>query len=109
MEQTFRTCSGESPTMSIRFCAEVGGLRPTIQQIQIPRLKRWTYRRAPAHSRVTLIVANASSESEIDAAFSTFVHARVNAILLGGDPLFLSRRVQLAVLAAKHAIPHCSR
>ena len=60
---------------------------------------------------LTLIVANASSESEIDAAFSRFVQARVNAILLGGDPLFFSRRVQLAVLAAKHAIPtaHDSR
>ena len=59
---------------------------------------------------VTLIVANASSESEIDAAFSTFVGC-ANAILLGGDPLFFSRRVQLAVLAAKHSIPtaHDSR
>jgi putative ABC transport system substrate-binding protein len=50
-------------------------------------------------------VANASSERDIDAAFAGFVQARVNAIFIGGDPFFTSRRVQVAVLAARHAIP----
>jgi putative tryptophan/tyrosine transport system substrate-binding protein len=50
-------------------------------------------------------VANASSERDIDAAFAGFVKARVNAIFIGGDPFFTSRRVQVAVLAARHAIP----
>ena len=56
-------------------------------------------------------VANASSERDIDAAFAGFVQARVNAIFIGGDPFFTSRRVQVAVLAARHAIPtsHDSR
>jgi putative ABC transport system substrate-binding protein len=50
-------------------------------------------------------VANASSERDIDAAFAGFVQARVNAIFIGGDPFFTSRRVQVAVLAPRHAIP----
>jgi putative ABC transport system substrate-binding protein len=55
--------------------------------------------------RLEMPVANASSDRDIDAAFALFVRARVNAILLGSDPFFTSRRVQLAVLAARHAIP----
>ena len=50
-------------------------------------------------------VLNASSSREINAAFATFVHARPDALYIGGDAFFTSRRVQLAALAARHAIP----
>jgi putative ABC transport system substrate-binding protein len=52
-----------------------------------------------------LIVLNASTASEIDAAFATLVQERAGALLLGNDPFFSSRRDQLALLAARHAIP----
>ena len=54
---------------------------------------------------VQLIILNASSEGEIDAAFAKFDQYRVNAIRVGTDSFFLSRRDQLVALAARLAIP----
>jgi putative tryptophan/tyrosine transport system substrate-binding protein len=50
-------------------------------------------------------VVNASDTQEIEAAFRTFVQKRVDALLVGTDPFFYSRRLQLATLATRHAIP----
>ena len=50
-------------------------------------------------------VLNASTSREIDAAFATFVRERPDALFVGADPFFTSRRVQLANLASRHAIP----
>src|SRR6266481_5676340 len=47
----------------------------------------------------------ACGRHEIDAAFATFVRERPDAIFIGGDTVFASRRVQLAHLATRHAIP----
>jgi putative ABC transport system substrate-binding protein len=51
-----------------------------------------------------LPVLNASSEGDIEAAFASFVQQRVDAVLVGSDPFFLSRRDQLIRLTARHAI-----
>jgi putative ABC transport system substrate-binding protein len=48
-------------------------------------------------------VVNASTSKEIDAAFPTF--ERPNALYVGSDPFFSSRRVQLVNLVSRHAIP----
>ena len=40
-------------------------------------------------------VLNASTSREIDAAFATFVRERPDALFVGADPFFNSRRVQL--------------
>jgi putative ABC transport system substrate-binding protein len=50
-------------------------------------------------------IFNADSNREIDAAFATLVHERPDALLVAQTPLFLSRRLQLAHLATRHAIP----
>ena len=50
-------------------------------------------------------VLNASTSREIDAVFAASVHERPDALFLGGDPFFTSRRVQLANLTARHAVP----
>ena len=46
-----------------------------------------------------------STSREISAAFATFVRERPDAIFVGGDGFFTSRRVQLATLTVRHAIP----
>ncbi len=50
-------------------------------------------------------VINASTIREINAAFASFVRERPDALFVAGDPFFNSRRVQLAHLASRHAIP----
>ena len=50
----------------------------------------------------------AGTESEIDAAFETIVQAGVGALFVGSGPFYNSRRRQLAVLAARHALPASS-
>jgi putative ABC transport system substrate-binding protein len=50
-------------------------------------------------------VANADTSREIDAAFATFGRERPDALFVSGGPFLLSRRVQLALLAARHAVP----
>ena len=48
---------------------------------------------------------NASTSPEIDAAFATLMRERPDALFVAGDGFFLSRRVQLANLTVRHAIP----
>jgi len=50
-------------------------------------------------------VLNASTSGEIDAAFATFVRERPDAIFVGLDVFFISRRAQLVNLASRHALP----
>jgi ABC-type uncharacterized transport system substrate-binding protein len=50
-------------------------------------------------------VRNASTGQEINAAFATFVRERPDALFVNLDPFFTSRRVQLATLATRHAVP----
>jgi putative ABC transport system substrate-binding protein len=50
-------------------------------------------------------LVNASTSGEINAAFTTFVRERPDALLVDIDPFFTSRRVQLVNLASRHAIP----
>ena len=48
---------------------------------------------------------NASTASEIDAAFSIMVRDRADALFIAPDAFFASRRVQFATLAARDRIP----
>ena len=50
-------------------------------------------------------VLNASTRSEIEAAFATLVRDRADALYVAGDAFFTSRRVQFATLAASYRIP----
>jgi putative tryptophan/tyrosine transport system substrate-binding protein len=49
-------------------------------------------------------ILEASSNREIDAAFSSLVQQRVGALLVSSDPYFTSRRVQFATLATRTGI-----
>ena len=50
-------------------------------------------------------VLNASTSSGINEAFDTIVRDRPDALFVGPGPFFNGRRVQLAQLAARHALP----
>ena len=50
-------------------------------------------------------VLNASSVGEIDTAFASLARARADAVFVGGDTFFNSRRLQFALLAARHGLP----
>ena len=50
-------------------------------------------------------IVNASTSREIDVAFATLVRDRVDALFIPPDPLFISRRIQMVQLAARHAFP----
>jgi putative tryptophan/tyrosine transport system substrate-binding protein len=50
-------------------------------------------------------ILRTSTDREIDAAFASFVHERPDALFVAGSGLFLSRRVQLSLLAAFHRVP----
>jgi putative ABC transport system substrate-binding protein len=50
-------------------------------------------------------VLSASTIGEIDAAFATFTRERPDALFVAGDAFFISQRVQLATLAARHKVP----
>ena len=52
-----------------------------------------------------IIVLNASTSREINAAFATFVGERPDALFVGTDPFFTNRRIQLVHLATLHKIP----
>jgi len=52
-----------------------------------------------------ILVVNANTSREIDAAFATFVGERPDALFVSGGPFLLSRRIQLALLAARYAVP----
>jgi putative ABC transport system substrate-binding protein len=54
---------------------------------------------------VQIDVVQASNSREIEAAFATLVRNRVDALLVGTDSFFYNRRLQLATLATRHAIP----
>ena len=50
-------------------------------------------------------VLNASTIGEINAAFAALARERADALFMNGDAFFTSRRVQLANLAARYAVP----
>jgi putative tryptophan/tyrosine transport system substrate-binding protein len=55
-----------------------------------------------------IYVVEASDNREIEAAFATLVRNKADALLIGPDPFFYVRRIQLGTLAARHAIPTVS-
>ena len=51
-----------------------------------------------------LIVVNASTDSDLETAFTTFSQQRVGAVLAGNSNFYNRRMEQLAALAARHAL-----
>ena len=88
----------------------------------VPSITRVATLVNPANSRITetilrdvggaaramglqLQIFNASTSGEIDEAFAVFVRERTDALFVGEDPFFNSRRLQLSLQAMRHAVP----
>lgn len=50
-------------------------------------------------------VLEASGERDLDTVFSNLAQQRVDALLIGADPLFYSQREKIVALVARHAVP----
>jgi putative ABC transport system substrate-binding protein len=60
---------------------------------------------AAATMGLQIDIVQASNSREIEAAFATLVRNQADALVIGADPFLTSRRLQLATLATRHAIP----
>jgi putative tryptophan/tyrosine transport system substrate-binding protein len=54
-------------------------------------------------AQVDVVVA--SDNRQIETAFETLVRNRADALIVGADPFYYGRRLQLATLATRHGIP----
>jgi putative ABC transport system substrate-binding protein len=52
-----------------------------------------------------LLVLNATTANEIDAAFASLMRRNVDGLVMGADPFFQVRQDQVIALAARHGIP----
>jgi putative tryptophan/tyrosine transport system substrate-binding protein len=52
-----------------------------------------------------LVIGNARSGGDIDGAFGSLVQQRIDAVVIGTDQVFSSRRDQLVALSVRHALP----
>jgi putative ABC transport system substrate-binding protein len=88
------------PPATIAWLRQPGAPGFEMQEKEVPPAARELGRQ--------LLVLNAQSVSEIDAAFATIVQWGAGALLVGSDILFNNRRRQLAALAARHGVPAIS-
>jgi putative tryptophan/tyrosine transport system substrate-binding protein len=82
-----------------RVAALVNSSNPQI------RLVRADVQAAATAMGQPLDIVTATTGREIAPAFKEVVQKRADALLISADPLFTSRPVQLATLAARHAMP----
>jgi putative ABC transport system substrate-binding protein len=73
--------------------------RPGLQ-VQVAELQE-----AAEKLKVKLEIRGASTDREIDAAFTSLLEQKVQGIIVTADPLFTNRRSQVVALAANSAIP----
>ena len=74
----------------------------------MPRAPSSTLRSVPEAARalgLQIQVLHASTSRDIEAAFATIVSDRADALFVGPDGFFNSRRVQFATLATRYGIP----
>jgi putative tryptophan/tyrosine transport system substrate-binding protein len=83
-----------------RFAALVNSSNPGIAEA-------WTKQTQAAAAAIgrQLEILSASTDREIDSAFTSIAQKRVDALLVMPDNLFTSRRVQLVIQATRHGVP----
>jgi putative tryptophan/tyrosine transport system substrate-binding protein len=103
--------NGELTTKRLEFLHEMVAAAARVAVLVNPANPSYTeatLREVEAAARAVglqIEVLKASTISEINAVFATFVHERPDALFVGVDPFFNSRRTQLVHLATRHALP----
>jgi putative ABC transport system substrate-binding protein len=75
--------------------SNVGNTEPALREVQ----------RAASAFGLQIQIFNASTGPEIETAFATISRERADALFVAPDAFFNSRRVELAILAARNGIP----
>jgi len=75
-------------------------LNPIFAPYQLPQIEE-----AARSVDQPIVVAKASSDEELAAAFATLTTARVGALLVAGDPYFDTRRDRLVAFAQRQRLP----
>jgi len=112
--------SGNATGVTFQF-AELGPKQMGLLRELVPRAARIGFLVNPSNINAADVTKNltaaglamgvqveavqASNILEIDAAFASLVRKRADALVVGADPFFFSRRLQLATLATRHTIP----
>ena len=113
---------GGNATGTNFFVYELGAKRLALLRELVPTAARVAVLANPANAALTetmltdveaaaraislqMQIVNASTSREIDAAFAGLARERIDVVFVLPDSFFFSRRVQLAQLAARHAVP----
>jgi putative ABC transport system substrate-binding protein len=113
---------GGNVTGAVTMNAELAAKRFGLLQELLPTATRFAVLVNPTTARVAKAVTadvqaaasvtgrqvevlTASTSREIDTAFATVVQKRIDALLHSPDLFFTTRRAQIIVLAARHAVP----
>jgi len=113
---------GGNATGTNFFVYELGAKRLALLRELVPAAARVAVLANPANAALTetmltdveaaaraislqMQIVNASTSREIDAAFAGLARERIDVVFVLPDSFFFSRRVQLAQLAARHAVP----
>ncbi len=119
--KSFNRPGGNVTGFHIQF-SQVVGKRLSLLHEAVPRAARIAVLVNPAHPSdaeptvrnatkaaralgLDIQVFNATTIGEIDAAFAALVAWRAGAVLVGPDPLLISRNAQILTLAARHVLP----
>ena len=86
--------------MAVRVAVLVNPTNVTTTEISLRDMET-----AARNMRLQIQIVRASTGGEIDATFAAFASERPDALFVVQDPFFGTRRVQLAHLATRHAIP----
>jgi ABC-type uncharacterized transport system substrate-binding protein len=104
------------------FAAELAAKRLELLRTLVPTAKRAAVLINPAEPTIAaanlrdveaasgamglqVLVLNANTIPEIDSAFATIADERADALFISSGPFFANRRVQVAQLAARYAVP----
>jgi putative tryptophan/tyrosine transport system substrate-binding protein len=105
-----RTAAGDSRGKRLALLHDIIPNISTVGLLTDPSDPEGSSQRADAQGvagrlNLKLVIVNASTEREIDAAFATFAQQQVGAVIIGSNPFFTARREQIISLAARHRMP----